>query len=142
MAEDITLLLLGLGAGSLIALSALGLVLMYRSSGVVNFATGGIGMACSYVLWDLTHNAGWSALPAGFVAVVIGAALGVATYVLVMVLPRASSNLTRVIATLAVLIILESCFSLGSGPTPLPRGSVPLGGSVNSEVVWGPRQAA
>ena len=67
MAENITLLLLGLGAGSLIALSALGLVLMYRSSGVVNFATGGIGMACSYVLWDLTRNAGWSALPAGYV---------------------------------------------------------------------------
>ena len=96
MAENITLLLLGLGAGSLIALSALGLVLMYRSSGVVNFATGGIGMTCSFVLWDLTRNAGWSALPAALVAVVVGAALGVVTYVLVMVLPRGGSNLTRV----------------------------------------------
>ena len=67
MAEDITLLLLGLGSGAMIALPALGLVLMYRSSGVVNFATGGIGMACSFVLWDLTRNAGWSALPAGVV---------------------------------------------------------------------------
>jgi branched-subunit amino acid ABC-type transport system permease component len=131
VAENITLLLLGLGAGSLIALSALGLVLMYRSSGVVNFATGGIGMACSYVLWDLTHNAGWSALPAGFVAVVIGAALGVVTYVLVMVLPRASSNLTRVIATLAVLIILESVVQLRYGPTPLSVNQFLSGGSVN-----------
>ncbi|HTT30612.1 MAG TPA: ATP-binding cassette domain-containing protein [Solirubrobacteraceae bacterium] len=131
MAENITLLLLGVGAGSLIALSALGLVLMYRSSGVVNFATGGIGMACSYVLWDLTHNAGWSALPAGFVAVVIGAALGVGTYVLVMVLPRASSNLTRVVATLAVLIILESVAQLRYGPTPLSVNQFLSGGSAN-----------
>ena len=136
MAENITLLLLGLGAGSLIALSALGLVLMYRSSGVVNFATGGIGMACSYVLWDLTRNAGWSALPAAAAAVLVGAALGVLTYVVVMVLPRASSNLTRVIATLAVLIILESVAQLRYGPNPLSvsqflgSGSVNLGGGV------------
>ena len=136
MAEDITLLLLGLGAGSLIALSALGLVLMYRSSGVVNFATGGIGMASSFVLWDLTRNAGWSALPAGTVAVLAGAALGVITYVLVMVLPRGGSNLTRVIATLAVLIILESLAQLHYGPDPLsvgqflPSGSVNLGGGI------------
>ena len=88
MAETITLLLLGLGAGSLIALSALGLVLMYRSSGVVNFATGAIAMACSFALWDLTRRAGWSAPAGGAVAVLIGAALGVVTYVLVMVLPR------------------------------------------------------
>ena len=50
MAENVTLLLLGIGSGSLIALSALGLVLMYRSSGVVNFATGadrdGLARSC------------------------------------------------------------------------------------------------
>ncbi|MFI6549330.1 ATP-binding cassette domain-containing protein [Streptomyces prunicolor] len=140
MAEYVTLLLLGLGAGSMTALSALGLVLMYRSSGVVNFATGGIGMACSYVFWDLTRNAGWSALPAGTAAVLVGAALGVVTYVLVMVLPRAGSNLTRLIATLAVLIILESAAQLRYGPNPLsvhqflPSGSVGLGGGVTIPV--------
>jgi ABC-type branched-subunit amino acid transport system ATPase component/branched-subunit amino acid ABC-type transport system permease component len=136
MAEIITLLLLGLGAGSLIALSALGLVLMYRSSGVVNFATGGIGMTASFVLWDLTRNAGWSALPAATAAVVLAAALGVISYVLVMVLPRGGSNLTRVIATLAILIILESIAQLHYGPDPLavgqflPSGSVNLGGGI------------
>jgi ABC-type branched-subunit amino acid transport system ATPase component/branched-subunit amino acid ABC-type transport system permease component len=136
MAETITLLLLGLGAGSLIALSALGLVLMYRSSGVVNFATGGIGMVCSYVLWDLTRSAGWAVVPAGAVAVLVGAVLGVISYVVVMVLPRASSNLTRVIATLAVLIILESAAQLRYGPNPLtvgqflPSGSVNFGGGI------------
>lgn len=136
MAEDITLLLLGLGAGSLIALSALGLVLMYRSSSVVNFATGGIGMSCTYVFWDLTRNADWSATPAGIAAVLVGAALGVLTYVLVMVLPRRGSNLTRVIATLAVLIILQSAVQLHYGPNPLsvsqflPTGSINLGGGI------------
>lgn len=136
MADDITLLLLGLGSGSLIALSALGLVLMYRSSGVVNFATGGIGMVCSFILWDLTRVAGWAVLPAGILSVLAGAALGLVTYVLVMVLPRAGSNLTRVIATLAVLIILQSIVQLRYGPNPLavgeylPSGAVDFGGGV------------
>lgn len=133
----ITLLLLGIGAGSLIALSALGLVLMYRSSGVVNFATGGIGMACSYMFWDLTQNARWSALPAGIVAVLFGALLGIVTYLLVMVAPRNASNLTRVIATLAVLIILESAAQLHYGANGLvvnqflPSGSVSFGGGID-----------
>jgi ABC-type branched-subunit amino acid transport system ATPase component/branched-subunit amino acid ABC-type transport system permease component len=136
MSLNITLLLLGVGAGSIIALSALGLVLMYRSSGVVNFATGGVGMACSFVFWDLTRGSGWSALPAGIVCVLLGAVLGLITYVLVMVLPRTGSNLTRVIATLAVLIILESAVQLRYGPNPLavdeylPKGSVNFGGDV------------
>ena len=136
MSLNITLLLLGVGAGSIIALSALGLVLMYRSSGVVNFATGGIGMACSFVFWDLTREADWAALPAGIVCVVLGAVLGLITYVLVMVLPRTGSNLTRVIATLAVLIILESAVQIRYGPNPLavdeylPKGSVDFGGGV------------
>jgi ABC-type branched-subunit amino acid transport system ATPase component/branched-subunit amino acid ABC-type transport system permease component len=136
MAEYVTLLLLGLGSGSLVALSALGLVLMYRSSGVVNFATGGIGMACSYVFWDLTRTAGLSALPAGIVSVLVGAALGLASYAVVMVLPRNASNLMRVIATLAVLVILESVVQLRYGPDAkavsgfLPGGSVDFGGGI------------
>ncbi len=136
MSLNVTLLLLGLGAGALISLTALGLVVMYRSSGVLNFATGGIGMACSYVFWDLTREAGWTTWAGGAVSVLLGAALGFATYVLVMVLPRRSSNLMRVIATLAVLIILESAVQLRYGPNPLavdeflPSGTVELGGGI------------
>ena len=136
MAETITLLLLGIGSGSLVALSALGLVLMYRSSGVVNFSTGAVGMACSFVMWDLTRNAGWSTWPAGLVSVVFGAFLGVISYVLVMVLPRRNSNLTRVIGTLAILVILEAAAQLRYGTDSesvnsyLPSGSVNLGGGI------------
>ena len=136
MAETITLLLLGIGSGSLLALSALGLVLMYRSSGVVNFSTGAVGMACSFVMWDLTRNAGWSTWPAGLVSVLFGALLGVISYVLVMVLPRRNSNLTRVIGTLAILVILEAAAQLRYGTDSesvnsyLPSGSVNLGGGI------------
>ena len=58
MSGYLHLLLLGLGAGSLYAMSALGLVLVYRSSGIVNFAHGAAGMVGAFALWDLTENAG------------------------------------------------------------------------------------
>jgi len=100
VAEPITLLLLGLGSGALFALPALGLVLVYRSSGVVNFAQGALGMAGGFVFWDLTVNAGWSPVAATCAGVLVGAALGLATYVVTMVLPKGGSTLTRVVATL------------------------------------------
>ncbi len=136
MSLNITLLLLGLGSGAMIALSAFGLVLMFRSSGVLNFATGAIGMTCSYVFWELTKQRGWSAPVASVVGVALGALLGLVSYVVVMVLPRQSSNIMRVMATLGILVILQSLVQLRYGPNPLvvddflPSGSVSLGGGV------------
>ena len=136
MTLNITLLLLGLGSGAMIALSAFGLVLMFRSSGVLNFATGAIGMTCSYVFWELTKERGWPAAPAAVVGVLIGALLGLVSYAVVIVLPRQSSNIMRVMATLGILVILQSVVQLRYGPNPLviddflPSGSVSFGGGV------------
>ena len=45
--------LLGLGAGALTALLALGVVGEYKASGVVNFAHGAIAMFCAYCYTSL-----------------------------------------------------------------------------------------
>ena len=45
--------LLGLGTGALIAGIAIGLVLTYRGSGVINLATGAIAMLAGYSYWSL-----------------------------------------------------------------------------------------
>jgi len=45
--------LLGLGTGALIAGIALGVVLFYRGSGVINLATGAIAMLAGYSFWSL-----------------------------------------------------------------------------------------
>lgn len=136
MAGYLHLLLLGLGAGSLYALSALGLVLVYRSSGIVNFAHGAAGMIGAFTLWDLTENAGWSTLSAAVAAVLLAAVLGLATYIVTMVMPRRPSTLTRVVATLAVLVIVQAVGFLRYGTTPrqiagfLPDEPVDFGGGV------------
>ena len=44
---------LGLGAGALIASIALGVVLIYRGSGIINVATGAIAMLAAYIFWAL-----------------------------------------------------------------------------------------
>ena len=61
--------LLGLGSGALIAGIALGVVLTYRGSGIINLATGGFAMFAGYAFWalriDLLHvdRAGAAAQP-------------------------------------------------------------------------------
>jgi branched-chain amino acid transport system permease protein len=45
--------LLGLGTGALIAGIALGVVLTYRGSGIINLATGAVAMVAGYAFWSL-----------------------------------------------------------------------------------------
>jgi branched-chain amino acid transport system permease protein len=50
-------LVAGLGVGAVYALSGVGLVVLYRSSGVLNFAFGALGAAGAYVAWSaLDHE--------------------------------------------------------------------------------------
>ena len=73
MEEVIRFALLGLGIGATYALASQGLIIVYRGSGVLNFALGAIGMAGAYVWWELTTNQGWAFLP-GLIAGVLFAA--------------------------------------------------------------------
>ena len=49
--------LLGLGIGALYALASQGLLVIYRGSGVLNFAQGAIGMVGAYLYWEMTDEA-------------------------------------------------------------------------------------
>src|SRR2546430_17673167 len=56
MQEVIRFALLGFGVGALYALASLGLIVIYRGSGVLNFALGAIGMAGAPLLDELKVN--------------------------------------------------------------------------------------
>src|ERR1044072_1018252 len=98
--------LLGLGLGALYALTAHGIVLVYRGSGVLNFAHGAIGMAGAYVQWELASQHGVPYWPATACGVLASAALGVLTHLLVLRPLRRASSLARLVGTLAVFIVL------------------------------------
>ena len=65
MQSFVQFLIIGLGAGATYALFAQGAVLIYRGSGLVNFAQGAIGTFAAYIAFvDLKDKHGWATLPA------------------------------------------------------------------------------
>ena len=99
--------LLGLGLGAIYALAAQGIVLVYRGSGVLNFAQGAMAAVGAYVYVAATDAdfPTWLAVVAGVLA---SAAIGVLTQVLIMRPLRDASPLTRLVATLGLLTVLQA----------------------------------
>jgi sulfate-transporting ATPase len=105
--------LLGAATGSLTALVALGIVLVYRTSGVLNFSAGALGGIAAYVCYNLRDGGWptWIAITAGLLA---GVGLGLLTYS-VMALLRNASNLARLIATLGLFSTFQAFMTLRWG---------------------------
>lgn len=139
-------LLLGLGAGAVYAAIALGLVLTYRASGVVNFAHGAVTMYATYVFVGLSVD-GHLLLPlpgaagkvhvgtlptaaAAVVAVVAAALLEVGFYLVVFRPLRAAPALSRVVASVGLMVALQAIVTVQYGadsvtvPSILPADPV------------------
>ncbi|WP_084436131.1 branched-chain amino acid ABC transporter permease/ATP-binding protein [Aldersonia kunmingensis] len=130
--DALTYALLGLGTGGINAILAMGLVLVYRGSGVINFAQGGFALLGAFVIVELRRDHDMSFAPALAIAIVVVAAVAVLVHVLVMRPLRSASPLARVIATLGVLTIVTQVVLLRytakqvSLPAPVPSGAVHL----------------
>jgi sulfate-transporting ATPase len=116
--------LLGLGNGGVYAALALALVLTYRSSGVINFATGAIALYGAYTFaWlragklliivpglptsiDLGGQVPF--IPAIVIALALTALLGAGLYYAVFRALEDASPLARAVASLGVLMVLQS----------------------------------
>ncbi len=107
MLDFVKFAVLGVGAGALYALAAVGLVVIYRSSGVINFAHGAMGMFCTYVYWSLWRQHHLPFPLALLLALALAAALGLGTYYGVMRPLRSSSALSKIVATLGILLLLQ-----------------------------------
>ena len=108
MARAIQFAILGLGAGAAYTLLAQGIVLIYRGSGIVNFAHGGIAMFASFFCFlTLVEKHGWAVELAIPVAVLVAALLGVIIQNGILRFMRNTAPLVRLVATLGVLIVLQ-----------------------------------
>jgi sulfate-transporting ATPase len=103
-------ILVGFSSGGAYALVALGIVAVYRGSGILNFSQGAIGMVGSYVFWELydAGNGSLPVVPALLIGVVVGAAIGVVFYLAAVQFLRNASDMAKVVATLGFLLLLES----------------------------------
>jgi sulfate-transporting ATPase len=109
--------ILGAATGAIYALSALGIVLTYRGSGVVNFASGAIGMLGAYCYSEFRFDDHLVEPIALILALAICGALG--TFIHLVLNVRTPSNLTRIVATLAVLIAIQGFVGLGYFHVPV-----------------------
>jgi branched-subunit amino acid ABC-type transport system permease component len=108
VAQAIQFAILGLGAGAAYTLLAQGIVLIYRGSGIVNFAHGAIAMFASFLCFlTLVEAHGWPIEAAIPVAVLAAALLGVAIQNGILRFMRATAPIVRLVATLGVLIVLQ-----------------------------------
>lgn len=99
---------LGLTAGGAYALTSLGVVAVYRGSGVLNFAHGAIGMVGTYAFWEVYEDGeGWPLWLAIAFGLLVGGLIGFIVYAVVMRALRKSVEVARLIATLGVLLILQ-----------------------------------
>jgi sulfate-transporting ATPase len=108
VAQAVQFAILGLGAGAAYTLLAQGIVLIYRGSGIVNFAHGGIAMFASFFCFlTLVDQHGWAIEVAIPVSVAFAALLGVAIQNGVLRFMSRTAPLVRLVATLGVLIVLQ-----------------------------------
>jgi branched-chain amino acid transport system permease protein len=134
MQQVVLFALLGLGTGALIAGIALGVVLTYRGSGIINLATGAVAMVAGYSFWSLKSDFfGFTlgTVPGLVVTLLVCALVGVLMEVLVFRPLRTAAPLAKLVASLGILLSLQSAMLLSFGTSPKTPPDILPGGSVN-----------
>jgi len=122
MTNFIDYLLGGFSNGAVIALMALALVLVWRSTRMVNFAQVGQAMFTTYIALTVQQSTGNWVL-ALVVALIAGSILGVVVFFLVIRPVKNSDTTGAIIATFGVLIALQAGAGMIWGGDP--EGFVP-----------------
>jgi ABC-type branched-subunit amino acid transport system ATPase component/branched-subunit amino acid ABC-type transport system permease component len=116
MDEFLRFALLGIGIGAVYGLTAQGLVLVFLSSRVLNFAQGAIALIAAYTYFE-SSRAGVPLWAAAVIALVVSAGAGALIELLIMRPMRNSSTVARLVATIAVLTVIQSTAALVYGDT-------------------------
>jgi len=118
MGISLQLLFTGLGVGSIYALVALGFVLIYRATNVVNFAQGDFAMLGAFAMVVLCIDLGWPYW-LGIVLTITAMALFGVLFNLGVYYPlRHRTFLPVIISTIGASILLENGVLAAYGPRP------------------------
>ena len=130
--ESLFIAILSLGPGAMLGLLAVGIVVVYRGTGVLNLGHASMASLGGFIYWDLVVQQG---LPkwVGFVlAVLLSGVVGMLVQLLIMRPLRNASPLVLLIGSLGVLVVVQSILLLVYGsqgrnvPSLLPTGAVSL----------------
>jgi branched-chain amino acid transport system permease protein len=118
MGIALQLLFTGLGIGSIYALVALGFVLIFRATNVVNFAQGDFAMLGAFAMVILAVELGFSYWLSILITVVIMATFGALFNLGVYYPLRNRTFLPVIISTIGASILLENGMLAAHGPQP------------------------
>jgi branched-chain amino acid transport system permease protein len=118
MGIALQLLFTGLGVGSIYALVALGFVLIYRATNVVNFAQGDFAMLGAFAMVVLCIDLGWPYWAGLLITIAFMAAFGALFNLGVYYPLRHRTFLPVIISTIGASILLENGVLAAYGPRP------------------------
>lgn len=118
MEKFVALAASGVAYGAVLALVALGFIVLHKATGIINFAHGDlVGLGAYLAVWATT-DLGMPTVPAYVVALALMAVVGVAFERAVRGPLRGKPVLVVVIATLAVAIVIRGLIAVWQGSTP------------------------
>ncbi|MFW0797789.1 branched-chain amino acid ABC transporter permease/ATP-binding protein [Gordonia sp. CPCC 205515] len=124
MVDIVQFAILGLGIGAIYAILSAGMVLIYRGSGTINLAQGHMALLGTYLMYELQTEHKVGAIPALVATILATAVIGALIHLLIMRPLRLASPLSRVIATLAVLTVINEAIRLRYGGGQLSMDSI------------------
>jgi branched-chain amino acid transport system permease protein len=102
----------GLALGGVYALSGVGMVVLYRATGVLNLAFGAVGAMGALLAWQLINHNGWAEGPAFLFCILFGGAVTL-LYGVIFGPPLSSRDpLVKAVATLGLALILLGVMDL------------------------------
>ena len=141
MALFLTQLMNGIGAGAVYASLALAIVLIFRTTGILNFAQGEMALYSTYLVWFFTDKnvPVWLAILISMALSFVGGALIERIFIRPV---EQSSPLVLVIVTIGLFLALNSITQVqfGADAKPLPRAYpaktwLPFGVQISSDVL-------
>ena len=132
-----------LADGAILALAALGFVLIYKASGVINFAQGFFLAVGAYVLWTGMVELGLHWTLAVLIALAVAVVLGLSVERLVLRPLVGQPTIAVIMVTIGLAQILAALIQLVWGTEPrtfpdfIPSGAVEvLGARVSEDRLW------
>jgi branched-chain amino acid transport system permease protein len=118
------LAVIGIFNGAIYGLAAMGVVLTYKTSGIFNFAYGGVAMFCGFTFWQLRDGWGlnqWIALP--LLVLVVAPVFGLVLERLFRPVTSLSAEI-QIVISLGVLAFLQALALLIWGGSPKILNSI------------------
>ncbi|WP_374664550.1 branched-chain amino acid ABC transporter permease [Ramlibacter sp.] len=118
MSYFIELIVSGLAVGAIYGLVAMGFAVIYKATGIVNFAQGEMGMLTAYTTWSIAVTLGTGGILTVLIAIVVGALLGLICERLIMRPMLGEPVLSVVLVTVGLAVVLRSIVTIIWGASP------------------------